>query len=377
MFQATVRDITLKGLGVVDHPNGKVYFIRGVWIGDEGLFRIDSEEKRYGFATLVELVKPSAQRAKVSCLHYGIDNNSCGGCPWLFVNYKAQLDVKQDLVVKTLKRAGVVTEHTRIQHIQASSDQFHYRNRAQVKTDGNKLGYLAAGTHQLVDILSCLVMNSKISSQLQKVRALLPNTKWKKTKELSFFDLDSDFEIDPDRDINKSRPFKQANDIQNQFMKDWVSLMLSGISNSSSAIELFCGTGNFTEILSHNKDGSVVAIEGNDKAVATLEQKQLSGVKAISCNLFSEKNWSQFLRYTKDATLLFLDPPRDGFELIDAFLKKHPNIQRILYISCDLSSFSRDSKKIVEFGFELRDVQPVDQFPQTPHIELLANFQKR
>jgi 23S rRNA (uracil1939-C5)-methyltransferase len=187
MFQAVVRDITLKGLGVVDHPNGKVYFVRGAWLGDVGRFQIDREDKRYGFATLVELIEPSSHRVAVACAHYGVSDRSCGGCPWLFVNYESQLLVKQKLVQDTLTRAKVLSTKSQIKAIRASPDQFAYRNRAQVKTDGASVGYIAAGTHNLVDIDSCLVLNAKVSDQLKNVKSKLPNQKWKNSKEVLDF----------------------------------------------------------------------------------------------------------------------------------------------------------------------------------------------
>jgi 23S rRNA (uracil1939-C5)-methyltransferase len=69
-----------------------------------------------------------------------------------------------------------------------------------------------------------------------------------------------------------------------------------------------------------------------------------------------------------------VDPPRAGMDAaaLEALVAKQP--QQIVYVSCDPATLARDAKRLVAAGYTLRDVQPVDMFPQTYHIESVAHF---
>ena len=70
---------------------------------------------------------------------------------------------------------------------------------------------------------------------------------------------------------------------------------------------------------------------------------------------------------------LVLDPPRAGAEeILDLICVMKPRV--IVYVSCDPATLARDAKRLTTAGYTLRDVQPVDMFPQTYHIECVTNF---
>jgi 23S rRNA (uracil1939-C5)-methyltransferase len=72
-----------------------------------------------------------------------------------------------------------------------------------------------------------------------------------------------------------------------------------------------------------------------------------------------------------------LDPPRDGLKSLVQLKAKKSELNTILYISCDLATFSRDAAQLQANGYDLSCVQPLDLFPQTPHVEILARFTRR
>ena len=73
-------------------------------------------------------------------------------------------------------------------------------------------------------------------------------------------------------------------------------------------------------------------------------------------------------------SILILDPPRSGLHPKVVYKTANSNIPRILYVSCNPSTLARDAKDLVLSGYSLEKVQPVDLFPHTGHIELIALF---
>jgi 23S rRNA (uracil1939-C5)-methyltransferase len=77
----------------------------------------------------------------------------------------------------------------------------------------------------------------------------------------------------------------------------------------------------------------------------------------------------------RDASILVLDPPRDGFKLAGLLLTKKHRFRDVFYISCDPATFARDIEAFIRAGFRPVEIQPLDLFPHTPHVELLCWLQ--
>ncbi len=370
-FESFVKGLTFKGLGVVSHPNGQVFFVRGVWPGDEGLFEVESLEKTYGYAKIVELTKKSEHRREVPCPHLGFEAGKCGGCPWMITTYPAQLKEKDRLVEYLLERASVLTDKTKIKSIIGSPKEFSYRNRAQFKTDGNIIGYVSSQTSELAPIEDCLVLSDKNRASLKNIRAKLPNKEWIPDKKWNWNFIEVD-ESSGEIVLNKRKPFKQANDEQNLTMKAWLKNILEGFDKNQNVLELFCGSGNFTEVLSQSGFKKILATEVSEDSIQELKSKNLINVEAIKEDIYKAPSWKRLKKMMPEPKILFLDPPREGFSEIHSFLKEFKSIEHIIYVSCDLSTYANDVKKLRGQMFELVEIQPLDQFPQTPHIEILS-----
>lgn len=376
-FESTVRTMSLKGLGVVDHPDGKVYFVRGVWPGDKGSFRVTKSEKRYGFAELVELKINSPERVEAACKYLGTQVGQCGGCPWMVASYESQLKVKTDLVLNLIKRNELQTSETQILPIQGSSQSLGYRNRAQLKTDGVKLGYVSPESHQLADIGECIIMTPKLQKQFAKARAQLPSDEWSEVSEKHKWNL---LELNDESDaieINRKLPFKQGNSEQNSFMKNWLAKNLESFDKKSEVLELFSGSGNFTEVLSACGFSKVTAFEVSKTSIEELNQKELPNVKGYALNINDSSSWKQIASSVTQPKILVLDPPREGFKEIASFLKKVKSVETIIYISCDSSTWAQDARSLKGLNYELQSLQPLDQFPNTPHIEILSILSRK
>lgn len=374
-FTAQVEDLTSGGSGVVAHPSGVRFFVAGVWPGERVTVEIKTVKSRSGTARLVAVEQPSPDRQAPPCRFHGAESGQCGGCAWMFISYPAQLRAKQNQVQKVLE--GLV-EMDRISPIVPAPQSLGYRNRAQLKTDGRSIGFLQAGSHILAEVDDCLVLSDRNRETLRGLCAQLPNPEWRPRKKQQWTTLDIDESVTAGTaSVNQRLPFQQANNAQNQRMREWLATVLTSLSRQAPVLELFAGSGNFTRVAVDLGYESIMAIEAVAAAVESLLALQMPGVTAEVVDLFNPQSVSRLARSCSNVGILLLDPPRDGFRLVESLLPELHKLTHIIYISCDLATFRRDAATICVNGFEVREVQPVDLFPQTPHIETLTLFERK
>ncbi len=382
-FIGQVRDLNADGNGVVAHPSGQIFFVPGVWLDEQVEVTPVGFKNRLGFAELVQVIVASPFRVTAPCPYQGFSTKSCGGCPWQFVDYDAQLQAKQARVEqafepslrnKSLKPGG-------LQRILPSPEIFNYRNRTQLKTDGVHLGYIAAGSRNLVNVEDCLILTEKNRATLQSLRHHLPKPDWRPRQKNRLTTIDIDESVDAEQaSINQRLPFRQANSWQNSAMQTWLHNKLAQLDSSKPVIELFAGSGNFTGVAVDAGFTNILAVEVVDEAMHRLRERYPE-VKTLACDLFAADAADRLFRAMPEAEILLLDPPRDGLKnetlkSVQGLFRKKSRIQDVLYISCNLATLVRDLQAFTDHGFKIKDVQPVDQFPHTPHIELMVHLQK-
>lgn len=368
-FSGAVRDLNSQGHGVVARDDGRVFFVPGVWPGEEGIFEVTGAKGRIGFARVLKFTHTSPDRIDAPCPHHGFSGEYCGGCPWQFMSYPAQLQAKTARVTSAL--AGLC-EDKAIAPIWGSPQALGYRNRAQLKSDGKQLGYMAAGSRTIVDITDCPILNEQNRRTLADLRRRLPDPAWRPPRQRAWTTLHIDDDVDAATIMpEQRRPFRQGNTEQNQRMTRWLDAQLAALQASPAAVELFAGSGNFTQVLARHCS-RVLAVDSFAPAIEELAARKLCGVTATCADLARRDGVAELDAQCKNATLLVLDPPRDGFTEMETFLGRAAELTTVLYISCDLATYRRDAQVLLSNGFALEFVQPVDLFPQTPHVELLT-----
>lgn len=380
-FIGEITHLSQKGMGVIRHESsGLTYFVPGAWPGDIGVFEVSDRQlnnKKFGFARLVQLIRPSADRVDPLCPYHGRQGTGCSGCPWMIARYPSQLEQKRNRLIYALQRVGFDISQIQIPAVYPSALTVGYRNRFQVKTDGRRLGYVVEGTHDLAPIADCLVLNPVCQTLLKKMVASLPRDEWLPGEgyDWNFIDLDDEITFEQIR-INHKRPFKQGNPAQNQIARTWLANRLTQEDSSGKAVELFCGSGNFTEIIAQAGFSEIIAYESDHQAIRALKARGLKQVSPRQVNLFEPYVWKMLKKTVIDAEVLVLDPPRAGLDNRRGFFEAFQCLKRIYYISCDPESFARDAWAFAKQGFVIREIQPIDFFPHTPHVETLAFFSK-
>ena len=382
-FNGTITHLSQKGLGVVKNDQNKLsYFVYGTWPGDIGEFEaLDKilNNKKFAYAKLVQLIQPSPHRQQSACAYADLTENACTGCPWMMADYTSQLEQKKNRFVYAMKRVGFDEQDFNIAAIFPSDHTIGYRNRCQVKTDGAILGFVSENSYQIAPIQDCIVLNDDCRTVLKNAIGQLPNASWQSTllpeQKWHFIELDDDMSPH-EMSINEKKPFKQGNTLQNERMKSWLKERLAKNVTLQKVVELFCGSGNFTEIIAQSNCTSVIAYESDESAIQALQHKQLPKVTAHTYDLFKPFAWRDLQKNGCEADTLVLDPPRSGLKKHSGFFTAFAALKTIDYISCNPETFARDAWFFKQNGWMIHDLQLIDLFPHTPHIEILAEFRK-
>ena len=369
-FTGIVRDLSTDGRGVVQAPDGQVVFVAGVWQGE----KVEIERSRRGKTTsaeLISLLQPLDARRTPECEYHR--DGSCGGCPWMFVDYPTQIKQKQARLEKVLER---ISSNIAGCSVLGARETLNYRNRAQFKSDGVKLGYVAQGSHKIADVTHCPVLNEVNQVHLRALRQSLPNSDWRPNKKRQWTTID----IDDERGtplVNQRQAFRQGNSEQNEQLRVWLRNRLANLSRPNTVFELFCGSGNLTEVIAEQVDVPVIAIEGDEMSLDALSALNLSKVKPVRINLFSEHSIVDDMPNCQSGIGVVLDPPRDGLIEREALKPWFTRAEWVVYVSCDLATWERDAAFLHSCGLDLDEATGLDMFPQTPHIETLSVFTRR
>lgn len=163
--------------------------------------------------------------------------------------------------------------------------------------------------------------------------------------------------------------FFQVNPVQTEILYG-KALEYVGLTGNETVFDAYCGIGTISLFLSR-KAQKVYGVEIVEQAIENAkENARLNGVKNAEFILGeSEKVIPDLYRKGVKADVMVVDPPRKGCgeELLDVIAEMRP--ERAVYVSCNPSTLARDLKYLTERGFRVMEVQPVDMFPQTVHVE--------
>ena len=144
-------------------------------------------------------------------------------------------------------------------------------------------------------------------------------------------------------------------------------------------MDLFCGTGTIGQILANQTDNTeIIGVDIVEEAIENAERNaKINGIDNIR---FFAADVGKFLfnypEYEGKISTIMLDPPRAG--IAPKTLKKVMNLgaKRIVYISCNPATQARDLNELAQFGYELKKLSLVDQFPHTAHVESVALIER-
>lgn len=369
----TISRVSLFGEGVGTDSEGNIYFVPRALPGDTVKVSVRSQDKKYCECDLLEVVTPSPERVESPCVYF----QHCGGCDWLHWNYSDQLKGKQKVIEHAMERTTLTPG--KILPIIGAENPLHYRNRVQLRMGGGNLGFFKKKSHDLVDIEECKISQPAINEAIKKLRAS-GISKDGDIQKLELYLNESGLVKTVTNAAHGVEGFRQINEEQNSKLQKCVANYVQK-ANSKIVLELFCGNGNLTFSYLDWVENTI-AIDSNEAAIAQAKQKRdalkrgsdESSVAFICDSVNRATSRKLPAEFRGDYDTLIVDPPRSGLQgALNSLV--HKKLKNIIYISCSVQSFSQDVQ-CLKNHFHFEEIQPVDMFPQTRHIEFVAKFSR-
>lgn len=379
-----LEDIAHLGEAVGRH-DGRVIFASYGIPGEEVEVELDEEKTSYAYGHVVDVVTPSPLRVKPNCPHFG----ECGGCNWQHIDYQAQLEYKRKVLAHSLRRIGHF-EDIDVSPVQPSP-QWEYRNQARFSAKPNgMLGFNRRRTHRLLPVDWCHLVHPAINETLQAIQGRCQGVKHQvivrhglRTGQTLIYprlpvdDVRSGQEGLEEELLGRrfwvsSQAFFQVNTIQAERLASQVIDMV-GLCPDGLVIDAYCGVGTFALLLA-GQGGRVIGIEESVASVAAAKRNAATGENV---EFLAGKVEDVLPQLEQRADTILLDPPRAGCHpnVLNAVLKTMPG--KVVYVSCEPATLARDLRILVDGGYEIKRIQPVDMFPQTYHIETVTLLQGR
>lgn len=173
-----------------------------------------------------------------------------------------------------------------------------------------------------------------------------------------------------------ARSFFQINPVQTEKLYA-TAVEFANLTGNESVMDAYCGVGTIG-IIAAKHAKSVTAIEVNEEAVQNaLENVQCNGIENVRVLGGDAGQFMQRLAESgESADVVFTDPPRAGCskQFLQSLIALSP--KKIVYISCNPESLSRDLYFLTQNGYAAEKIQPVDMFPYTKHVEVVVSLER-
>jgi 23S rRNA (uracil1939-C5)-methyltransferase len=406
-LDVTIESIGHKGDGVAVHE-GRALYVPFTVAGDRARVRIEGER-----GELQALLKAGTDRAEPPCVHFG----DCGGCALQHVSPPAYAEWKRTQVVTALAQRGFGDMPVEPCIVLPPRVRRRLVAKALRTSQTVVLGFNRRATHQLIDVRECVIASPNLVRMFPELRDVLSNIlpvkAWAK---IALTESDAGVDCAFESETKLALPGLQAladfAEAQDLARVSWngdpvaerrapfvtfadsavklppksflqasraadealTRLVLESIDEPRHVADLFCGLGTFALPLATG-GRRVHAYDSDAASIASLQSAARANglsLEAAARDLFrrplSEKELNGF-----DAVVF--DPPRAG-AIEQAQALAASGVPRVVAVSCSPASFARDARVLVDGGYRLMRVTPVDQFLWSAHVELVAAFSR-
>ena len=429
-LELEIDSLAQGGRGVA-RADGYVVFVSGALPGDRVRVQLTKAKRAYAEGKAIEMLRPSEERIAETCVHGG---EPCPGAPWQAMTYERQLGEKADQVDDALRRLGHL-EGYELEPIEPAVEAWRYRNKLEYSfgpgADRLALGFHRRGSWaEIVDVDDCKLASEANNAARNAVRewaiteaipayesapqtGVLRNLvvrEGRRTGQLQTRLVTSPGRIPrPPVDLHtviegpaggtdgptgvlgaehlteelcglrfrvSHSAFMQTNTEMAERLYG-IAAEFAGLSGNERLFDLFCGIGTIGLSLA-SRAGEVWGLESIADAVADAETNaSLNGIEnARFVAADARLGIAPLLERAGRPDVVVVDPPRSGLSKKIVRRLLECEAPRIVYVSCNPTTLAPNAAQLVEAGYTLRRVKPVDMFPQTPHVEAVAVFER-
>ena len=406
-----IDSLAHKGDGVardVDQPVYLPYALPGE--------RVAASQDSKGQWRVEEVLEASPARIAPVCRHFG----SCGGCALQHLNAEDYLAWKLQALETTLHQRGLDNvDLAPIVQVPPGSRR-RLTLTARKHKSGVALGFQKSRSHDIEDLSECLVALPVFAQTFPVLRDMLDVSLSRKGQArlvINGTDIGLDVEVstqksaplkpqtvaqlaemcaanklarltwDEDLIYQSQTPYIKVGDLtvspppgaflqaSEQAQNKLIEFVVEAASGAKKAVDLFCGVGTFALPLSHSSQ--VTAFDAAGSMIDAL--RQAADQAGIGNRLVAERRdlYRRPLQASefKPFDVAVLDPPRNG-ALEQSKQLAQSGVTKVVYVSCNPATFARDAREMVNEGFRLMRIVPIDQFLWSPHIELVALLER-
>lgn len=377
--------------------DGKVLMVPYTLPGERIRVRIAADHGGFAEARVTEMLERSALRVEPQCPVFGL----CGGCAYQHASAEFQAAQKAEIVREVFQRVGKIKAPDEIKVL--TGEPWGYRNRTQFHSDGRELGFLEAGSHDLVPVEQCPISAPKINESLKALRYMILDRGWPRfVRTLELFTngdktMVNVLETEGSRGVakgffewlGKHIPGADLGGLEyecagatfrvshgaffqvNRLMVDSLAAAAVEGAEGDIALDLYCGVGLFTLRLA-KQFTKVAGVESNHQAARDLTFNAERAGVTIPIHPMQAEQYLEGRKSTPDFVLA--DPPRSGLgkRVVGHLVRLKPKEIRV--VSCDPATLARDAAGLIAGGYSFEKLTVADLFPQTYHVETIAVF---
>lgn len=374
-----------KGDAIASQGLDKPIYASGVVPGEEALVKIRRIRRNWVAVDVEQITAPSTDRVQPRCPLF----ETCSGCQLQHVAYPRQLELKRKLVAELITESSGIGEPP-VREVIGADDPWYYRNHARFTVKDGRLGFVRRFRRQWFEVPHCYIMEPAINEMLDRLGGRLPGASQcniRKGAGAPAPMIQPKLQLE-DPSIETGQPhiyeelgghrfrvsapsFFQVHRAQAEKLIEVVRRHV-GHDPEAVLVDAYAGVGTFAALLAGSV-GKVIAIEESGPAIEDAREN-LAGLANVELRVGKSEELLPQLDERIDAVIL--DPPRSGCrpEALQAVAQRRP--KTLVYVSCDPMTLGRDLAVLAGPAgpFELVEIQPVDMFPHTHHIECVAHL---
>ena len=372
------------GDGLTRLEDGRVVFVPDVLPGETVEISLDTKAKDFGRGVVLDVVDASPDRREPTCPHVA---EGCGGCDWQHIEPSAQSRAKVDIVTEAFARTGKLEITPRLRTLDAAARRTTVR---MVADQNGTLGFRMGESNEMVGVTSCMVahpmVNEIIARPVLEGAGEVTIRVSPRTGERGVWchegqmvrEMDASIsrgaravvqeEVDGHRFKVSMGSFFQSSAEAAELIVDVVRRRLNGLElePGGTLVDAYGGVGLFSRVFADRFD-ELVLVESNPQAC----RDAITNLEDCAATIIQSQmeHWDPC-----DADVVIADPARQGLGKQGAQAIVDTGAPVVVLVSCDPVAGARDARLLVSAGYELREVEVLDIFPETHHVEVISLF---